>query len=71
VKRPGLQFVRVDGGGHGPVFESECGVGMLEAFLADPQARVDTSCTPQVKASALAFDAGFSRFFFGTESAWD
>lgn len=43
---PNLQFVEFQGLGHGPV--NECRSTMIDAFLADPYARVDDSCKDEV-----------------------
>lgn len=71
VQDPSIQLVRVDGGGHGVVFASECSLAMLEAFLKDPKAKVDSSCTATVKATALDTDPAYTDYFFGRASAWD
>jgi pimeloyl-ACP methyl ester carboxylesterase len=71
VKDPALQFVRVDGGGHGVVFDSKCSVGILEGFLANPRAKVDSSCMKDVTRDALELDSMYVQYFFGTADAWD
>lgn len=71
LKDPSLQFVRIDGGGHGVAFDSACSVGILESFLANPHAKVDTSCVPSLKTDALAIAPQYPQFFFGTDDAWE
>jgi pimeloyl-ACP methyl ester carboxylesterase len=71
VKDPSLQVVTVDGGGHGVVFASECSFEILESFLADPRAKVDTGCLASVRSSALVSNPRYVEYFFGTRNAWD
>ena len=71
VEDPSLQFVRIDGGNHGVVFDSECSLAMLEAFLKDPKAKVDASCVKDVKRVSLDVDSRYSEYFFGVTDAWD
>jgi pimeloyl-ACP methyl ester carboxylesterase len=70
VENPSLQLVRIDGGGHGVVFASECSLAMLEAFLSDPKAEVDASCVADVTKESLVLDDSYTSFFFGTADAW-
>lgn len=70
VENPSLQLVRVEGGGHGVVFASECSRGILQAFLANPRAKVDASCMTSVKRAALDLDASYTHYFFGVTDAW-
>lgn len=71
VKNPSLQFVKVDGGGHGVVFDSECSIKMLESFLANPKAKVDTSCVSDVRKASLDIDSRYTQYFFGVSNAWE
>jgi len=71
VDDPSLQFVRIDGGGHGVVFDSECALTMLEAFLKDPKAKVDSRCTSDVTRDALTTDSRYSEYFLGVSDAWE
>ncbi len=71
IKNPSLQFVKVDGGGHGVVFDSDCAIMMLESFLANPRAPVDARCTSDVKRDSLMLDSRYTQYFFGTPNAWD
>lgn len=71
IQNPSLQRVRMDGGGHGVVFDSRCALNILEGFLKDPRAKVDTSCTADVKKEAITIDPRYVEYFFGTTDAWD
>jgi pimeloyl-ACP methyl ester carboxylesterase len=71
IKNPSLQFVKVDGGGHGVVFDSACSIKMLEGFLANPKAKVDSSCVSDVRKASLDIDSRYTQYFFGVPSAWD
>lgn len=71
LQNPSLQYVRFDGGGHSVAWSSTCSMQILEAFMRDPKAAVDTSCVAELKASALRMDPRYVQYFFGTANAWD
>lgn len=71
IQDPSLQFVRVGGGGHGVVFESQCSLQILQAFLENPRAKVDASCTKDVEAASLEQESRYTQYFFGKADAWE
>ncbi|MFO0642430.1 MAG: alpha/beta fold hydrolase [Polyangiaceae bacterium] len=71
IADPSLQYVTVDGGGHGVVFDSECSIAITEAFLANPKAKVDTSCLGEVRKKSLDIDARYTQYFMGVQNAWE
>jgi pimeloyl-ACP methyl ester carboxylesterase len=71
IQDPALQRVRIDGGGHGVVFDSRCSLQMLEAFLKDPRAKVDSSCTAKLKSESMKIEPSYAQYFFGTNDPWE
>lgn len=71
IQDPSLQRVRIDGGGHGVVFDSRCSLAMLEAFLKNPRAKVDSSCTAKLKADSMDIEPAYAQYFFGTNDPWE
>ena len=71
LPNPSLQLVRVDGGGHGVAFSSECSLEMLDAFIVAPRAKVDTTCLASVRRASLVIEPSYTEHFFGTADAWD
>lgn len=69
---PKLQVVRVPGGNHTVVFDGQtCGLQMMEAFVADPTAKVDTSCMATFAAKRTKLDPDYVAYFFGSGDGWD
>ena len=58
-------------GVHGVVFDSECSIAITEAFLANPKAKVDTSCLGEVRKKSLDIDARYTQYFMGVQNAWE
>jgi pimeloyl-ACP methyl ester carboxylesterase len=71
IQNPRFQPVQVDGEGHGVAFSSACAVTLVEQFLKDPNAKLDTSCFADLAARSLNIDARYTEYFFGTREAWD
>lgn len=66
-----LQFVRVPGGNHSVVFDDQtCARQMMEAFVANPAAKVDASCTATFAAKRAALDPDYVTYFMGTNDPW-
>lgn len=68
-------LVLLEGGAHGSLFQSattsggDCGAELMQAFLADPTATLDTSCATQLVQPT--FDNDNLAFLFGTNALWD
>ena len=72
VQDPSLQFVRVDSGNHSVVFgDDTCPRDIMQAFLANPTAKVDASCVAGLKAKATKLDPDYVKYFFGSGTGWD
>lgn len=68
---PKIQFVRVDGAGHGVAFASRCASSLVGSFLTDPNAQLDTNCTKDVRSRSLIPNRGYTQYLLGTTNAWD
>lgn len=71
AKRLGVREVVVPDAGHGVLLHSACGTSIIVAFLRQPQAALDVSCTTLAAPIELRPDEKASTAFFGTPDAWD
>lgn len=71
IKDPSLQFVRVDGGGHGVVFASACSLEILGRFMENPKAKVDAGCTSEIKDAALDTTGPDVEYLFDGADPWN
>ncbi len=71
IADPSLQFVRVDGGGHGVVFASACSLEILGRFMEDPKAKVDARCTSEIKDAALDTTDPYVEYLFDGADPWN
>ncbi|MFO0549983.1 MAG: alpha/beta fold hydrolase [Polyangiaceae bacterium] len=68
-------LVLLDGGAHGSLFQSptssggDCGAELLQAFVTDPTATLDTSCAADLVPPT--FNNDDLAFLFGTNRLWD
>jgi pimeloyl-ACP methyl ester carboxylesterase len=67
---PNQRLIVIPHYGHGAAL-SGCGLGILNQFLADPSAALDTSCLAAVPALDFAGTSTRARALFGTADFWD
>lgn len=72
VQDPSLQFVRVQSGNHSVVFgDDTCPRDIMQAFLENPTAKVDTSCLAALEKKSTKLDPDYVAYFFGSGTGWD